>query len=118
MTVHVSWNEGMNCDEDSLVCAFQCDCEPGNPNADPPDGVINIFDVTYLISNLYLGGADPIPYAICSGDANCDCTVNIFDVTFLISKLYLGGGDPCTCDEWLDGGAPPPLVGNCGPPLR
>ncbi len=83
-----------------------CDCEPGNMNA---DGVINIFDVTGLISYLYLGGAAPIPYELCNGDMNCDCVCNIFDVTGLISFLYLSGTPPCTCEEWLTA---------CGPPLR
>ena len=83
-----------------------CDCEPGNMNG---DGVINIFDVTGLISYLYLGGDAPIPYELCSGDMNCDCVCNIFDVTGLIAFLYLGGPPPCTCEEWLSA---------CGPPLR
>jgi hypothetical protein len=83
-----------------------CDCEPGEMNA---DGVINIFDVTGLISYLYLGGSAPTPYALCNGDMNKDCVCNIFDVTGLISFLYLGGPPPCTCNEWLTA---------CGPPLR
>jgi len=87
-----------------------CDCEPGNVNADPPDGVINIFDVTYLIAFLYMQPSPaPVPYALCSGDPNCDCVVNIFDVTYLISYLYMSGPPPCTCQQWLAA---------CGPPLR
>jgi len=42
-----------------------CDCEPGETNA---DAAINIFDVTYLISHLYMSGPAPIPYALCNGD--------------------------------------------------
>jgi hypothetical protein len=83
-----------------------CDCEPGEMNG---DAVVNIFDVTGTISFLYLGGAAPIPYEICSGDMNADCTVNIFDVTGTISFLYLGGAAPVTCEEWLTA---------CGPPLH
>jgi hypothetical protein len=83
-----------------------CDCEPGEMNA---DGVINIFDVTGLISYLYMEGAAPVPYELCNGDPNKDCTCNIFDVTFLISHLYLDGPPPATCEEWLTA---------CGPPLR
>jgi len=83
-----------------------CDCEPGNCDYDP---ALNIFDITYLISHLYMGGPAPVPYALCSGDANCDCILNIFDITFLISCLYLGGPCPCTCEEWIV---------SCGPPLR
>ena len=83
-----------------------CDCEPGEVNADDP---INIFDITYLISYLYMGGPAPVPYELCNGDPNCDCTCNIFDITFLITFLYMGGPPPCTCEEWLTA---------CGPPLR
>ncbi len=83
-----------------------CDCVPGEANN---DGVTNIFDVTYLISFLYLAGPAPVPYALCNGDPNCDCVCNIFDVTYLISFLYLNGPPPCTCQQWLAA---------CGPPLR
>jgi hypothetical protein len=83
-----------------------CDCEPGEANA---DATINIFDVTYLISFLYMSGPAPVPYALCNGDPNCDCTCNIFDVTYLISFLYMSGPPPCACEEWLTA---------CGPPLR
>ncbi len=83
-----------------------CDCEPGNANG---DATINIFDITYIITYLYLAGPAPIPYRICSADPNCDCTVNIFDVTYLISYLYIQGPAPCTCQDWLTA---------CGPPLR
>jgi len=91
------------------LCLDVCDCEPGNANADPPDGVINIFDITYIISYLYLGGPNPIPYELCSCDANGDCVCNIFDITYIISFLYLGGPDPVTCEAWLTA---------CGAPLR
>jgi hypothetical protein len=83
-----------------------CDCEPGNANGDE---TINIFDITYTISYLYLSGPAPIPYELCNGDPNKDCTCNIFDITFVISFLYLGGPPPATCEEWLTA---------CGPPLR
>lgn len=83
-----------------------CDCQPGEANA---DGTINIFDITYLITYLYLGGPAPVPYALCNGDPNCDCTCNIFDITYLIQFLYLSGPPPCTCQQWLAA---------CGPPLR
>ena len=83
-----------------------CDCEPGNVNG---DATINIFDITYTISYLYMGGPAPIPYELCNGDPNKDCTCNIFDITYTISFLYLGGPPPCPCEEWLAA---------CGPPLR
>ena len=84
-----------------------CDCEPGNANGDV---LINIFDITYVISYLYKGGPPPTPYPICSGDPNgLGCTCNIFDITYLISFLYKGGPIPVTCEAWLIA---------CGPPLR
>ena len=83
-----------------------CDCEPGNVNLDV---TINIFDITYLISYLYLEGSNPQPYELCNGDMNGDCVVNIFDITGLIAYLYLDGSRPRTCEEW---------VTDCGLPLR
>jgi hypothetical protein len=93
-------------DNNGVGDACQCDCEPGNANGDE---TINIFDITYLITYLYLEGNSPIPYELCSGDPNCDCVCNIFDITHLISALYLGGAPPCNCATWLL---------SCGPPLR
>ncbi len=83
-----------------------CDCEPGNCNG---DATINIFDITYIISFLYLEGPAPMPYLLCSADPNKDCVCNIFDITYLISNLYLEGPPPATCEEW---------VGACGQPIR
>jgi len=88
------------------LCEVCDDCEPGNVNG---DGTINIFDITYIISYLYMSGPAPIPYEICDGDPNCDCVCNIFDITYLITFLYMTGPPPCTCEEWLTA---------CGPPLR
>ena len=76
-----------------------CDGEPGNVNGDE---TINIFDITYTISYLYLEGPAPIPYELCNGDPNKDCTCNIFDITYLISFLYLEGPPPCICEDWTD----------------
>jgi len=83
-----------------------CDCQPGYCNG---DDLINIFDITYIISYLYRDGPAPVPYTLCSGDPNCDCTTNIFDITYLISYLYLSGPAPCSCNDWLTA---------CGSPLR
>ncbi len=90
----------------ALSTEAPCDCDPGEANG---DGTYNIFDITYLISFLYLGGPPPIPYPLCNCDANCDCTCNIFDITYLIDWLYRTGPAPCTCQQWL---------AICGPPLR
>jgi len=57
------------------------------------DTTVNIFDITYLITNLYLEGPDPChPYL---ADVNGrDGNVNIFDITYIISYLYLEGSPP------------------------
>ena len=57
------------------------------------DSTLNIFDITFIISYLYLEGEAPWPEN--AADANCDLVVNIFDVTHLITYLYLGGEEPC-----------------------
>jgi len=75
------------------------ECEPGNANG---ISIINILDITCLIAYLYEGGPGPKPYAVCSGDPNCDCTVNMLDVTHLINYLYKGGPPPCTGADWLN----------------
>ncbi len=67
------------------VCEFTC----GDCNGDQ---AINIFDITCIISFLYLGGPPPNPMQ--AADVNNDSDVNIFDITYLISYLYLGGPDP------------------------
>ena len=99
------WDSTRSCAQGD-TCISVCDCEPGNANG---DATINIFDITYIIGYLYLGGPAPTPYALCNGDPNCDCTCNIFDITYVIGYLYLGGPAPCDCAAWLAA---------CGPPLR
>jgi len=56
------------------------------------DGIVNIFDATYLISYLYMEGPPPDPLA--SSNVNNDDDINIFDVTYLISFLYNSGPEP------------------------
>jgi hypothetical protein len=57
------------------------------------DHVINIFDATYIISYLYLGGPSPLPI-IETGDADANGAINLLDVTRIISFLYLNGPAP------------------------
>jgi parallel beta-helix repeat protein len=57
------------------------------------DSTINIFDITYIISYLYLDGDAPWPEG--AADANCDLVMNIFDITHLINYLYREGEVPC-----------------------
>jgi PKD repeat protein len=61
----------------------------GDPN---DDGTINIFDATYIISYLYLGG--PPPQEMASADVNNSGDINIFDVTHIITFLYNSGPEP------------------------
>lgn len=67
---------------------------PGDANY---DGIVNILDITYLISYLYKGG--PPPLCMYHGDANGDCLINILDITYLISYLYKGGPPPICADN-------------------
>ncbi len=55
------------------------------------DGLINIFDITYLISYLYKEGPPPDPY---TGNVDGIDPINIFDITYLISYLYREGPPP------------------------
>jgi hypothetical protein len=62
---------------------------PGDANA---DSVVNVGDITYLVSFLYRGG--PIPCMPETGDSNADCMVNVGDVAYLVSYLFRGGPAP------------------------
>ncbi len=79
---NVSANQTMTVHE---VTNFIC----GDINGDL---TINIFDITALISYLYLGGVPPV--SMNEADVNSDSAVNIFDITYLITYLYLGGPAP------------------------
>jgi hypothetical protein len=56
------------------------------------DGIVNVFDATFLISYLYMEG--PPPATLESANVNNDDTINIFDITYLISYLYMEGPAP------------------------
>jgi hypothetical protein len=56
------------------------------------DGNIDIFDISFMISYLYLGGSAPNPENI--GDIDGDCYINVFDITYLINYLYNEGAPP------------------------
>jgi hypothetical protein len=78
--------------QDDNSYTFASEVRPfGDANGDED---INIFDVTYIISFLYLDG--PVPkYDYFMGDIDCNGTVNILDVSYLIKFLYLDGPEPC-----------------------
>ncbi len=58
------------------------------------DGQINLYDITRIISKVYLGGADPVPWW--SGDYDCSGEIDLSDITSIISRVYLEGAhSPC-----------------------
>jgi len=81
------------------VTASACNWKLGD--CDGIDG-LNILDITYIISFLYLDGPGPVP-DMRAADANCDCAVSILDITRIISYLYKDGAAPCSCNNWLSG---------------
>ncbi len=72
------------------VCDIQC----GDVNGDE---TVNIFDITGLISFLYMEGTPPVDDW--AADVNGDTVINIFDITYLISYLYISGPAP-NCVEF------------------
>ncbi len=54
------------------------------------DGVVNLFDIVFLIQYLYMGGQGPVMME--AADVNGSGNVDIFDITAMIGYLYLGGG--------------------------
>ena len=80
---------GWNIDD---VTVFACDCRTFICGDVDGDDVVNIIDITYLITYLYFEG--PPPPVMASGDVNSDGVVNILDITYLLNYLYKGGPDP------------------------
>lgn len=84
-TVNVKLRDG-SLTVESFVC--------GNIDGDPA-GEVNVADLTYLVSFLFLGGPAPQPMA--SGNVDClgGDTPNIADLTYLVNFLFRGGPAPC-----------------------
>ena len=62
------------------------------------DGSVNIADVVYIITYLFLGGPPPyfgLPF--CPADANGDGVVNVGDAVYIVAYLFLGGPPPTDC---------------------
>ncbi len=57
------------------------------------DAKVDVADVIYLMSCLFLGASPPSPS--CMGDVNCNREAHIEDVIYLINYLFLGGSPPC-----------------------
>jgi len=58
---------------------------------------VDISDIVFIISYLYLGGSEPEPYWF--GSVNCDTDIDISDITAIISHLYLSH-DPLCCEPF------------------
>jgi subtilisin family serine protease len=58
------------------------------------DYMVNVSDMTYLISHLFSGG--PAPVTVQAGDVNNDQEINVQDMTYLIAYLFSGGPAPVT----------------------
>ncbi len=62
---------------------------PGDANG---DGMVNVADVVYLATYLFLDGPPPQPMA--AGDPNADCVVNVADAVYLVTYLFADGPPP------------------------
>lgn len=63
-------------------------------NLSGSDDVINLQDITALISYVYLGGAAPSNLWSANVDGSADGKLNLLDVTYLVASVYLGGPPP------------------------
>ncbi|HSG99680.1 MAG TPA: M64 family metallopeptidase, partial [candidate division Zixibacteria bacterium] len=80
-----------------------CCLTPGDANG---NGVLNIADVTYLLSYIFSGG--PPPDCDSEGDADGSGTVNIGDVTYVLAFIFSGGPSPvCLSSGSLAWRSPP-----------
>ena len=60
-----------------------------------PGGEVNVADITYLVSYLFVAGPEPPCYE--EGDANGSDAINVADLTFLVAYLFQGGSNPPDC---------------------
>ena len=74
-----------------------CDCKPGDADG---NNLYTISDAVYLINFIFAGGAQPMPFDVCSGDADGNCLVTISDAVFLINYVFAGGAAPYNCLYW------------------
>jgi hypothetical protein len=56
------------------------------------DGIVNVADVVYLVTYLFLGGPPPDTMV---GNVNCDLVVNVADVVYLVTYLFQNGPAAC-----------------------
>jgi hypothetical protein len=81
---------------DSLSPCIPCCFDAGNADNSSvtPDfnSTVNIGDVTFLITHIFLGGESP--YCRGQADANGDGSITIGDVTHLVSYIFSSGAPP------------------------
>ncbi len=82
--------------EETSSCCY----DRGNADGiNGPGGPINVADLTYLVSYLFMGG--PVP--ICMEEGNADGITNgglqidVADLTYLVDYLFKGGPNPPSC---------------------
>ncbi|HWR81831.1 MAG TPA: hypothetical protein VN285_00860 [Candidatus Deferrimicrobium sp.] len=77
----------------NLAC---CVGDRGNVDGDVND-LVNVADLTYLVSFLFTGGPEPP----CESEANIDGDVNnrinVADLTYLVGFMFAGGPPPPPC---------------------
>jgi len=60
-------------------------------------GIIDLDDVVFLLSYVYLGGLSPRP--LVAGDINCDAKIDLLDIVKLMNYIFRDGPQPCSdCD--------------------
>lgn|GEM_PF-2573727 len=73
--------------------SFNCSYLPGDVNG---NGVVNMLDVSYLVTFLYKDGPAAIPAV--AGDVDGSFNVSILDVSYLTLYLYRDGDKPVCRD--------------------
>jgi hypothetical protein len=59
------------------------------------DGVIDVFDMTYLLDYIFSDGPPPLPVAEAGNvNASPDGMIDVFDLTYLIDYIFSGGPAP------------------------
>jgi hypothetical protein len=66
----------------------------GNVNGDE-EGKINLADITFLISTVYLSGPPSDPPCLANTNCDAECKVNLADITTLIDHVYLSQTPLC-----------------------
>jgi len=76
------------------------------------DGERDVSDAIELLAFLYIGGAEPVPLALCfggvemplNGDANRDGERDVSDVVLLLDWMFQGGPEPAAACGEIDRG--------------